>query len=103
MQNEHKLVTSAFILYETITYLNCSLKNHRLALQFLDALDTSGISVLTVDPTICSDALALFRQSPASRFSFTDCTSFALMHQANIAVCAGFDLHFSHQGFSLTP
>ena len=49
LQDEHKLVTSAFILYETITYLNCSLKNHRLA------------------------------------------------------VCAGFDLHFSHQGFSLTP
>jgi len=103
LQHDHRLVTSSFVVHETVTYLNCSLKNHRLALLFLDALDASSIVVIEVDQPMCQSALALLRRSSANRFSFTDCTSFIIMHKENLSTCAGFDQHFLKQGFSLTP
>jgi len=91
------------VVHETITCLNCSMKNHRLAILFIAALDASGVKVLRVDQPVCDNALALFRRSAANRFSFTDCTSFVLMHNEDVSICAGFDQHFVKQGFALMP
>jgi len=75
----YDMVTSNFIIYETITYLNCSLKSHSTALSFLDiiekACENKDISVIKVDNRLQNEALDIFRRYKDKDFSFTDCTS----------------------------
>ncbi len=39
--NSNEIVSSETIIGETVTYLNCSLKRHDLAIAFLDRLSTA--------------------------------------------------------------
>ncbi|MBK1699598.1 hypothetical protein CKO41_08210 [Thiococcus pfennigii] len=90
---------SDFVLFETLTYLNCSLGRHDLALRFLDKVQTSTIDVLEVDKTTKKRAIDLFRQYNDKDFSVTDCTSFVLMAANRIRHFAGFDAHFVQMQF----
>ena len=95
------LCTSEFIVYETITYLNCSIKNHSLAVRFLEKMEKEeGITVLDVDVDIKIEALKIFKKYSDKHLSFVDCTSFALMRKAQIDSYTGFDSHFFQMGFS---
>ncbi len=95
----YRPVISDFILFETITYLNCSLKRHDLAIHFLDRLSRSRLEMITVEEKIKTEALKIFRQYSDKLFSITDCTSFTAMVQNSIRYFAGFDEHFKHMGF----
>lgn len=91
---------SDFIVFETITYLNCSLKRHDLAIRFLDKTRNPVLNVLSVDEAIKADALLWFRKYSDKHLSMTDCTSFALMTRNDIRDYAGFDSHFRQMGFN---
>lgn len=91
---------SDFIVFETITYLNCSLKRHDLAIRFLDKMRNPLLKVLTVDEAVKSDALRWFRKYSDKHLSMTDCTSFAIMTRDGIHDYAGFDSHFRQMGFN---
>lgn len=99
LRQEFTGVTSECVVYETISYLNCSAKAHHVAIAFLDFLNESGVPVRTVDNTAKQEALELFRQYADKAFSFTDCTSFVLMRREGITQYAGFDDHFKAMGF----
>lgn len=99
LKNYH-ICLSDFIIFETLTYLNCSLKKHDLALNFLGKTKSPGISVLTVDESIKSHALEWFKQYSGTDLSITDCTSFVLMKNRKIQWYAGFDDHFNQMGFT---
>lgn len=94
------LVTSELVVYETITYLNCSLRNHGLTLAFVDGVAASRMPVLNLDPVSRSRALELLRTYRDIPLSFVDCASAALMERERIADYAGFDNHFRRLGFS---
>jgi predicted nucleic acid-binding protein len=96
---DYRLCISDFVIYETITYLNCSLKNHRLALKFLAKMEDTGIRVLEADPGVRKEAMRLFGLYDDKPLSFTDCTSFVLMTNAAMRYYVGFDDHFSQMGF----
>ncbi len=91
---------SDFIIFETITYLNCSIKRHDLAMRFLSNLHKSTITTLVVNESLKSEALEWFEKYSDKDLSFTDCTSFVLMTQSRIYKYAGFDEHFNQMGFS---
>lgn len=95
----YRPVISDFIVFETITYLNCSLKRHDLAILFLDKLPVSPVEVVVVDDQIKTEALKIFRKYSDKHFSITDCTSFLVMIQNSIRKFAGFDDHFKYMGF----
>jgi predicted nucleic acid-binding protein len=69
------------------------------ALQFgLRLLDEATTPIVRVTPTDEAKAWAIFRQYPDKRFSFADCTSFALMKRLGIETAFAFDDDFRQFG-----
>ena len=94
------LYSSEFIVFETITYLNCSIKNHDLAKEFLDRIESNNfVNIFEVDISIKNKAFEIFKKYDDQYFSHTDCTSFAIMQKEKFTKYAGFDDHFKSMGF----
>ena len=93
------LYLSDFIVFETLTYLNCSIMRHDLAMSFLDKTAASRLTILPVDEFVKAQALELFRKYSDKALSITDCTSFVLMLQNDIQLYSGFDNHFQQMRF----
>ncbi|MEK7762694.1 MAG: PIN domain-containing protein [Nitrospirota bacterium] len=92
------LVTSNVVVHETITLLRMRL-GHEQALQFgLRLLDEATTPIVRVTPADEAKAWAIFRQYPDKRFSFTDCTSFAIMKRLAIGTAFAFDDDFRQFG-----
>ena len=96
---KYNVCLSEFIIFETLTYLNCSLKRHDLAITYLNKMDNPGIRVFTVDETTKNEALQLFKTYADKDLSVTDCTSFVIMKANGIKLFAGFDDHFKQMSF----
>ena len=95
-----KVVISDFIIFETITFLNSSLKNHTLALLFLDFIQSlDNLEIIEVGKYMKSTALEIFEKYNDKSFSFTDCVSFAVMEMYNIDEALSYDVHFKQMGF----
>ena len=96
-------VTTDYVLDETMTLLR-SRRGLSAALAFADKVRTSGsVRVFWVDEPLFDKALGFFHKSDGSSWSFTDCTSFALMNELSIADAFAFDGHFREAGFRLCP
>lgn len=70
---------------------------HSLAAQFLRSLKTPGITILRVTPAI--EAERIFLRHHDKDFSFTDCTSFALIEARKLDAVLAFDRHFTQYRF----
>lgn len=69
------------------------------ALQFgLRLLSETTAPIIRVTPADEEKAWAIFRQYPDKRFSFTDCTSFAIMKRLGIRTAFAFDEDFRRFG-----
>lgn len=99
----HRLITTDYVLDETITSLMNAVY-HAAAEKFaIWALAQRHIQIIHVDETLWDEALTLFRRYDDKKFSFTDCTSFVTMRQQKLRDAFGFDSHFEQMGFRLWP
>jgi len=97
------LYTSNYILDEVLTLLRLKL-GHQAAVTFGENVKRSKIlRILRVTPTIENNAWKIFKKYGDKDFSFTDCTSFALMEQEVISTAFTFDEHFQQYGFQMVP
>jgi hypothetical protein len=91
-------VTSNYIFDEILTLLKAKL-GFTVAVPFGQKLWNQEISALV---RITEDdeerAWRIFRQYDDKGFSFTDCTSFALMERLDINIVFAFDDHFIQYG-----
>jgi predicted nucleic acid-binding protein len=95
------LVTSDYVLDETITWLRYH-AGHQVAAEFADQVMSSQVTeVIYIDENVFSRTVALFRKYKDQKFSFTDCSSFALMQTHRIKQAFAFDAHFTTAGFEL--
>jgi uncharacterized protein len=98
------LYTSNYIIDEAVTHVLYSTKRHDMAIKVLDLVESSGIiRVLWIDPNLETRARAIFRKHDDQDFSFTDCTSFAVMEQNEITDAFTFDGHFKTMNFNVIP
>ena len=95
---DRPLVTSNYIFDEILTLLKAKL-GFTVAVPFGQKLWNQEISALV---RITEDdeerAWRIFRQYDDKGFSFTDCTSFALMERLDINTVFAFDDHFIQYG-----
>lgn len=92
------LVTSNMIVHETVTLLRMRL-GYGQALQFgIRLLGETTTPVIRMTQADEEKAWAIFRQYPDKRFSFTDCTSFAIMKRPGIGTAFAFDDDFRQFG-----
>jgi hypothetical protein len=97
------LYTSNYVVDETLTLLrfHCG---HHVAVTFRKSLERSKvIGVLWVTEAFEKDAWKIFEKHSDKEYSFTDCTSFALMDAEAIRNAFTFDEHFSQQGYNVVP
>ncbi len=97
------LHTSNYIVDEAITRIRFSL-GHHAAVRFGDTLYSTHLQMIhqvTVD--MDREAFRVFKKYTDKEFSFTDCVSFALMHELGIADAFTFDKDFTLAGFRSHP
>ena len=99
LQN-YRLYLTDFIIFETITYLNCSVGRHDLALRFLEKTKESTLTIIPVDEGVKNEALELFKKYSDKSLSVTDCVSFVIMKEKGVQKYAGFDDHFKQMGYT---
>jgi uncharacterized protein len=96
------LVTTDYVLDETFTLLRSAL-GHGPAVRFGRTIHNSELQVIQIDELLQREAWTLFERYSDKSFSFTDCTSFAVMRQTGITVAFTFDRHFQQMGFDTLP
>jgi predicted nucleic acid-binding protein len=103
LQTRHPILTTNFILDETYTMLKRKL-GADAAITFGIAIKTSGqLEILTIDEEIEKRAWEIFKKYRDQDFSYTDCTSFAVMKMKKMKTAFAFDTHFQIFGFHLVP
>lgn len=101
-------VTTEYVVDETLTGLNVA-AGARVALRFADLLGArvlgEDVLLLEIDAARRERAMTLFRRiaSEERRLSFTDCTSFAAMHELGLEIAFTADRHFVRAGRSVRP
>jgi predicted nucleic acid-binding protein len=97
------LYTSNYIIDETLTLLRAHC-GHSVAVGFRNALEASKlVRVFWITEALERDAWSIFERQMDKDYSFTDCTSFALMEHEAIRDAFAFDHHFTQYGFSIVP
>jgi len=97
------LYTSNYVLDEVFTLLRLKL-SHRAAVTFGENIKRSKIlRIIRITPETENTAWKIFKKYSDKDFSFTDCTSFALMEQEAISTAFTFDKHFQQYGFQTVP
>ncbi|MDP1809034.1 MAG: PIN domain-containing protein [Actinomycetota bacterium] len=98
-----RLLTTDYVIFETLTYLNCSLKNHDLAVAFYEnCQDTVGLEIIPVPSEAAEAALAeFFFKFSDQAISVVDAVSFYIMKQLGLKYALAVGKHFIAAGFEL--
>ena len=92
--------TSDYVIDESITLVKTRLKNHLVATTLAEELlSEKAARLIYVAPRYLPRALEIYKKYSDQQFSFTDCTSFAIMESLNIVEALAFDRHFSFEAF----
>ena len=77
---------------------------HKEAVTFGNSLLKSRVvKVIRIDDDLRGEAWNIFVRYKDHRFSYTDCTSFALLVRMKIDRVFGYDKHFESMHFTLLP
>ena len=97
------LITSTYVLDELFTLLRFRW-DHRTAVEFGEKLTRSRwCRVVDISEATRIAAWQMFVRYDDQELSFTDCTSFALMHELGLHDAFAFDQHFEAVGFVRLP
>ena len=97
-----RLYITDYIFDETITFIECVLNKHELALNVGEALQTSPFTLMIqISEDLFKEAWNYFKKNKG--YSFTDCTSFNAMRNQGITHAFTFDKHFQNAGFQTIP
>ena len=100
---EGRLVASNFIFDETVTLVRAR-AGHHAALRVGEVLrDPRVVEIARINSEDEEDAWAFFRRHRDKAFSFTDCTSFALIRRLRLEIAISTDRHFRQAGFDVQP
>jgi predicted nucleic acid-binding protein len=96
-------ITTDYVLDEVLTLLR-SRRDLDSATLFIDKIKKSkSVRLFWIDEGLFEKALVIFQKSDRKSWSFTDCTSFALMQELSISEAFTFDRHFREAGFLAFP
>ena len=91
-----------YVFDETVTFIECVLNEHELAVSVGEALQTSPFTIMErIDEGSFEESWSFFEAN--RQYSFTDCTSFNIMRRLGITHAFTFDKHFKSAGFQMIP
>ncbi len=90
--------TSDYVADEAITLVRMRLKSHQVAAELAQELFAEkAAQMIFVSPVHHKRALEIFNSYNDQDFSYTDCTSFAIMETLKIKEALAFDNHFNFE------
>jgi len=102
LDDGYTFITTNFVVDEAITLIRYNL-HHQAAVQFwtmpLNLIDAGLVELVRIDETLESAAWEIFEKYDDQKFSFTDCTSFAVMRALDLSHAFTGDRHFEILGF----
>lgn len=106
LADEYTFVTTNFVLSESVTLIRYKMY-HAAAVQFWETIhrlaDSGLVDVIRVSASHEQRAWAIFEQYRDQDFSFTDCTSFAVMQDRQLSHAFTADHHFVTMGCIIVP
>lgn len=87
-----------YIFDELLTALTGRISRAK-AIEYSRLFPPNQVELTFIDIDDFNQAKALFEHYRDKRWSFTDCTSFALMKRRGITEALAFDRHFTQAGF----
>ena len=106
VNNKVDIIISDYIFDELITLL-LARTNKSMAIEVCNKLikeiKSGNIELNYVDNEIFMEALNIFIHFKDKKWSFTDCTSYAIIKNANITKAVAFDRHFRQFGIEILP
>lgn len=103
LKKKAQLITSNYVLDETLTLLRFR-AGHKEAVEFGKwVLQSPLVRMINVDEKMWQAAWEIFVRYDDKGFSFTDCTSFAIMRQLDLLNAFAFDHNFEQAGFVMLP
>jgi predicted nucleic acid-binding protein len=97
------LITTSYIFDETVTLIRKHL-GHARAVSVAQRLRTSPlVTLLHLSESDFDAGWDWFERYADKKFSFTDCTSFAVMKRLKVKTALSFDKHFTQAGFDQKP
>ena len=103
LQTGHLLVTSDFVVDETLTLLRRRLGMAAAATWWQQVNGSPRVTWQRVDAARFDRARELFFRYSDKAFSFTDCTSFVVMRELRLTKALTTDRHFRQAGFTVIP
>lgn len=98
-----RLLTTDYVFDELVTLIRIRTRSGR-EIDIGEQLRLGGVAVLeTVTLDDFEAAWRFFVQHSDKGYSFTDCTSFAVMRRLGIDLAAAVDPHFRQAGFRVIP
>jgi predicted nucleic acid-binding protein len=102
----HTFVTTNFVLDETLTLIRYNV-SHTAAVKFWQTLQKLIAARLVILVRVGEDqeeaAWRIFERYADQEFSYTDCTSFAVMKALKLSRSFTSDSHFATMGFVVVP
>lgn len=97
------LLTTDYVIDETLTLLRLRLGLPAARAWWQRVSSSRRLVAVPVDPELRESAFSWFFRYDDKEFSFTDCTSFALMTRENLREALTTDRHFRQAGFEMLP
>lgn len=98
-----QLITSNYVFDELITLVRRNL-SHQKAVEVGERINTSKVlKIERISLETEAKAWNIFKTHSDKEFSYTDCTSFALMEHKGIDYVLAFDRHFEQRGYRRFP
>lgn len=98
-----RITTSNFIFDETLSLCRYRLGHSAAATIGSVLLDDGTVDLIRITPEDERAAWTFFCQRSDHRYSFTDCTSFALMRRLGIGAVLALDGNFLIEGLHVVP
>jgi len=102
--SQEELITTDYVVDELITLLRFRKVPLAKFRNFINDLFSGEIcNVWKINDELISKAWEIMQKYSDHEFSFTDCTSFAVMKENNITLACSLDKHFKEFGVQVIP
>jgi uncharacterized protein len=103
LENGGLLITTDYIVDETLTLMRLRMGINAAEAWWSQIEASSRLRWEFIGPERADAARAIFFRYRDKDFSFTDCTSFAVMRELKLREALTADRHFSQMGFTVKP
>lgn len=98
-----EFVTTDYIIDETLTILRRRMSLAAAEKWWAQVEQSTRVRIEWMDASRTERARAIFFKYKDKSFSFTDCTSFAVMRELRLRKALTLDTHFRQAGFDVVP